>query len=134
MSLGISRRANPRGSGRFSYVEPEYGSALTFIWDDAGVDQDGRITLVEEESNGLVPLHIEGHLARLKLMLEKGESIRNVIWIIDELDFQAMFSLLRFYRKYLGPLPSMEIWSSKGVRLGALEENETKRSERGPST
>ena len=79
-------------------------------------------------------MHIEGHLARLKLMLEKGESIRNVIWIIDELDFQAMFSLLRFYRKYLGPLPSMEIWSSKGVRLGALEENETKRSERGPST
>ena len=103
---------------------------MTFIWDDAGVDEHGRITLVEDESNGLIPLHIEGHLARLKLMLEKGESIRNVIWIIDELDFQAMASLLRFYQKYLYPLPSMEIWSSKGVRLGTLEERDVKRGER----
>jgi hypothetical protein len=54
-------------------------------------------------------------------MMARGESVGLVLWVIKEGDFSAMTDLLQFYRRYLGPLPSMEIWSTRGVRLGSLE-------------
>lgn len=84
------------------------------------MDDQGSIVLLEEEAHGLVPLHIEGHIARIKVMLAKGESVRKVVWIVRETDFQNMIDLLRFYIANLGPLPSMEIWSDVGYRLASL--------------
>ncbi len=97
----------------------------TFVWDDAGIDENGQIVLLEEESSGIIPLHIEGHLARLKVMIAKGEAVGTVVWVIKEKDFTNMMGLLRFYHRYLSPLPSMEIWSTKGVRLGSIERHDS---------
>lgn len=105
----------------FTYVDSVTKASRVFIWDDAGIDETGNVVLLEEESNGVVPLHVEGHIARLKVMLNKGESISTVIWIVNRKDFSEMLNLLRFYRSNMGPLPRMEIWSEAGTRLGHLE-------------
>lgn len=80
------------------------------------------MVLAEEESNGLVPIHVEGHLARLKVMLAKGEPISRLLWIVDNNDFRAMFDLLRFYSRHFGPLPPMELWDTHGDMLGRVNE------------
>ena len=120
-SLGLTRRGHSVRPGMFTYVDPITNASRVFIWDDAGIDDMGNVVLLEEESNGVVPLHVEGHIARLKVMLNKGESIGNVVWIVNRKDFREMLNLLRFYRSYMGPLPRMEIWSEAGTRLGHLE-------------
>ena len=105
----------------FTYIDPITRASRVFIWDDAGIDEMGKVVLLEEESNGVVPLHVEGHIARLRVMLNKGESISNVVWIVDREDFREMLNLLRFYHSNMGPLPRMEIWSEAGTRLGHIE-------------
>ncbi|SRR6266571_1532734 len=118
--LGITRRTHPQGSGNFTYTNPGSKSLRTFVWDDAGIDERGYLVLVEEELTGLVPLHVEGHIARVKVMMARGESVGRVVWVVRESDFQKMIDLLRFYNVNLGPLPAMEIWSDSGVRLGSM--------------
>ncbi len=105
----------------FTYIDPITRASRVFIWDDAGIDEMGKVVLLEEESNGVVPLHVEGHIARLRVMLNKGESISNVVWIVDREDFREMLNLLRFYHSNMGPLPRMEIWSEAGTLLGHIE-------------
>lgn len=105
----------------FTYIDPVTRASRVFIWDDAGIDEMGKVVLLEEESNGVVPLHVEGHIARLRVMLNKGESISNVVWIVDRKDFREMLNLLRFYHSNMGPLPRMEVWSEAGTRLGHIE-------------
>jgi hypothetical protein len=105
----------------FTYIDPLTKASRVFIWDDAGIDEMGKVVLLEEESNGVVPLHVEGHIARLKVMLNKGEAIGKVVWIVNRKDYREMLNLLHFYRSYMGPLPRMEIWSEAGTRLGHLE-------------
>jgi len=105
----------------FTYIDPITRASRVFVWDDAGIDEMGKVVLLEEESNGVVPLHVEGHIARLRVMLNKGESISNVVWIVDRKDFREMLNLLRFYHSNMGPLPRMEIWSEAGTRLGHIE-------------
>jgi hypothetical protein len=121
--LKISRRNHPDQPGKFTYFDHDFKHRRNFVWDDAGIDEKGRLFLLEVESSGIVPLHIEGHLARLKVMMVKGETIGGVIWIIKARDFAYLRELLRFYQLYLSPLPQMEIWSTKGVRLGSLPEH-----------
>ena len=119
-SLHISRRSHQSRSGAFTYINPDSASLRTFVWDDAGVDENGALVLIEEETGGLVPLHIEGHIARVKVMMAKGDKVSKVVWIIREKDFQSMRELLRFYAVNLGPLPPMEIWSDSGYRLASV--------------
>jgi len=120
-ALGLSRRGHASRPGMFTYVDPTTKASRVFIWDDAGIDETGRLVLLEEEAKGIVPLHVEGHIARLKLMMNRGESIGGVVWVVDRKDFNEMLNLLRFYRSSLGPLPQMEIWSGNGIRLASLE-------------
>ncbi len=120
--LRLSRRSHPTHSGKFTYFDSEAVRKRTFIWDDAGIDKNGRVVLIEEELGGVIPLHIEGHLARLKVMMAKGESIGGVVWVVKERDFNKLYDLLRFYRRYVSPLPQMEIWSARGTRLGSLDQ------------
>ncbi len=87
--LGITRRTHPQGSGNFTYTNPGSKSLRTFVWDDAGIDERGYLVLVEEELTGLVPLHVEGHIARVKVMMARGESVGRVVWVVRPWRFGA---------------------------------------------
>ena len=39
--------------GMFTYVDPVTNASRVFIWDDAGIDEMGKVVLLEEESNGV---------------------------------------------------------------------------------
>jgi len=92
--LGLRARVGPRnsGSGVFRYAHPE---KIEYRFDGAGVDQEGELVVVEEETGPINSLHIYGHLARLQIMAALGDEAEAVAWVVQEHRLEELKRIIR---------------------------------------
>ena len=93
-TLGLRARTGPGGSGSgvFRYVHPE---DIEFRFDGAGIDREGELVVVEEESGPITSLHIYGHLARLLVMAVLGDPVAAVGWVVEERHLENLRRVIR---------------------------------------
>lgn len=82
-SLNLRERsAAGEDGGVFHYYSPDMRVSLTFRWDGAGITREGDTVVIEEEKPPYSRLHIQGHLARIGVMLNQGERVKKLIWLV----------------------------------------------------
>lgn len=111
-----------RMSGTFHVPDGAGRDELTFKWDGAALNQNGDIILIEDELTSIVPLHIQGHLARAALMNQAGDPISRLIWVVREDKFERLWSFVEPWRRavsnHLGiETPPCEYQNPEGERL-----------------
>jgi len=78
-NLNLQPRTESRDGGVFGYHDPDSDVCLVFRWDGAGLTNDGKFVLFEQEMPGFQPLHIQGHLTRLLFMVQSGDAIEKLV-------------------------------------------------------
>lgn len=95
--LGLRERDGNRtgnGGGSFIYYSHAEKRKTQFRWDAAGINEDGSVTLIEEETGGISTLHIQAHLSRIPLMISFGENIKKLVWVINRNDYQQLKNIV----------------------------------------
>jgi hypothetical protein len=120
------RRSTTASSGRFHYSRADGGGqirSLGFEWDGAGYDKDGKLIIIEAELNGsLNASHIQGHLARLPLMISSGDCVEKIIWVIRPSRRRQLIDLVSSWMIFYEPslkirMPEMLIRSPRGEEI-----------------
>lgn len=119
--LNLRERSGTTSSGRFVYRDPTSKNELEFRWDGAGVDREGNIVLLEEEGT-FSNLHIQGHLARVSLMITFGEPVKKLIWIVSKKKYPRLRNLVESWvslskNKLCLQFPTIEYRTKEGNRL-----------------
>jgi hypothetical protein len=117
------RRQKTASSGRFHYSRMDDRGrirSLGFEWDGAGFDENGRLIIIEAELNGsLNASHIQGHLARLPLMISSGDCVEEIIWVIRPSKKRQLTDIISDWMIFSEPslrikMPRMVIESPEG--------------------
>jgi hypothetical protein len=125
-SLNLRERsAAGEDGGVFHYYSPDRKAALTFRWDGAGITREGDTVVIEEEKPPYSRLHIQGHLARIGVMLNQGERVRKLIWLVPSDAFvdldRIVWSWIQMSEvKESGRFPAIEYRNYDGRYLAAL--------------
>jgi hypothetical protein len=56
---------------------------MLFRFDAAGLNPDGGLVLLEEETASISSLHVYGHLGRLLIMGVLGDAPAEIAWVVD---------------------------------------------------
>ena len=124
-NLNLQPRAESRDGGVFGYHDPDSDVCLVFRWDGAGLTNDGKLVLFEQEMPGFQPLHIQGHLTRLLFMVQSGDAIEKLVWIVPEARYndldKIVFPWVKMWEASFGyRFPPMEYRDENGAYLGRL--------------
>ncbi len=96
LRLRVREGPGDGGSGVFRYPRPE---PIEYRWDGAGIDPQGELVVLEEESGPINSLHVYGHLARLQMMTVLGDPAVCVAWIVREDRVEGLRRIVRpWYR------------------------------------
>jgi hypothetical protein len=82
----------------FRYSLPE---RMEFRFDAAGIDRNGGLVVIEEESGPISSLHVHGHLGRLLLMSALGEPTTSAVWVSDEQSLPRLRQVIRGWNAVL---------------------------------
>ncbi|HEV2120689.1 MAG TPA: hypothetical protein VGS11_11405 [Candidatus Bathyarchaeia archaeon] len=123
--MNLQRRTTSRDGGVFGYHDPQSDLCLIFRWDGAAITNDGKIVLFEEEMPSFNPLHIQGHLTRLLFMIQSGEAIEKLLWIVPEARYvdldKIVFPWVRIWEaSFCHRFPFIEYRDENGRYLGPL--------------
>ena len=110
MSMSIPRtalRRDPDDSSTYTRISPKFtltthrNEELKMMWDGAFLSSDGEIVLIEEERCRPVEIHIQGHVARLGLMIHQGINVRKCIWVCEKVEFEQLKRIVESIRNAL---------------------------------
>jgi hypothetical protein len=127
-ALNLRQRRGRTGQlgGMFRYMDPHSGKEIEFHWDGAGIDRNGFITLLEEETGIIPSLHVYGHLSRLVIMISRGEQINRLVWIIHPSELGDIKEKVESWIHFFAPIcnlsfPAIEYWTPEGKQIVQME-------------
>ena len=125
-SLNLRERSGAgEDGGVFRYYSLERKASLTFRWDGAGITREGDTVVIEEEKPPYSQLHIQGHLARIGVMLNQGERVKKLIWLVPSDAFVDLDRIVWSWIQMVGAgksgrLPVIEYRNYDGRYLAGL--------------
>jgi len=107
---------------KFEYFDSSSGYKITFDWDGAGEYKDGSLALIELELGGISSWHIQTHISRLAIMINKGTPLTEIIWVVDKGELLTLKNEVNtwvaFFKTIRGvKLPNMKYITPKGIML-----------------
>jgi hypothetical protein len=123
------REGAGQDGGVFRYYGPKQKLSMTFRWDGAGITKDGQTVVIEEEKPPFSQIHIQGHLARIRLMSDYGEKVKKLIWLVPsgthvDLDRIVLPWVTISEKATKRRFPKMEYRNYAGRYLGELGSSE----------